>query len=166
MQVAESGALAVCSSSPTANIQMPRRLNKPSSIWRPLIRRAIRSTAGSKRYGRSSCQRTPDLTGGRSRAEGSNHGYKFNRVSARETFARLLATNAQAMHKNVRRHPHAVEDASQARRSDLVPGTSATVSSENHYFSDTARYSYSQSGPSISSERLDLPGAPDPLFRF
>jgi len=82
------------------------------------------------------------------------------------TFASLLATNAQAMHKNVRRHPHAVEDASQARRSDLVPGTSATVSSENHYFSDTARYSYSQSGPSISSERLDLPGAPDPLFRF
>jgi hypothetical protein len=82
------------------------------------------------------------------------------------TFASVLAANAQTMHQGARRHLHAINEASQTPRPYLDPGTSAAVGSEDHYFSDTARYSYSERGPSISSERLDLPGAPEPLFRF
>jgi hypothetical protein len=40
------------------------------------------------------------------------------------------------------------------------------VGSEDRYFSDTAPYSDSQLGPSISSDRFNFPKQSDPLFRF
>jgi len=112
------------------------------------------------------CHGAPDLSTRRAGLKDQIMATKIIVSALAVTFASVLATNAQAMHKGALLHPHSIDDASQERRSYLDAGTSAAVGSENHYFSDTARYSYSQSGPSISGERLDLPGAPDPLFRF
>jgi hypothetical protein len=60
-------------------------------------------------------------------------------------------------------------------RSYLDPGTSATVGSEDHYFSDTTGYSFSDVGAPFTRDaagfellptRLNPPGRPEPLFRF
>jgi hypothetical protein len=77
-----------------------------------------------------------------------------------------LATDAQAFHQRAHRRATALDVVGQTQRSYLDPGTSAAVGSEDHYFSDTALYSYNQLGPSISSDRLNFPRQSDPLFRF
>jgi len=90
--------------------------------------------------------------------------------------AATLATDAQALV----RHPHhrlaRVGDVVvHTGRSYLDPGTSAAVGSENHYFSDTAPYSFSGLGPSFTGQaagfellpnRLNPPGRAEPLFEF
>jgi hypothetical protein len=80
--------------------------------------------------------------------------------------ASTLFTDAQALHRQSQRHPSAGRNVEQTHRSYLDPGTSAAVGSENHYLSDTARYSYRQLGPAFANEHFDLPAEPDPLFRF
>ena len=60
-------------------------------------------------------------------------------------------------------------------RSYLDPGTSATVGSENHYFSDTTGYSFSNVGAPFTRDAAGFellptpanpPGRPEPLFQF
>lgn len=89
----------------------------------------------------------------------------------------LLAGGAQATEQRARhRHvaaTHRGDIIVHTGRSYLDPGTSATVGSENHYFSDTVPYG--PGGPTFSSAiggqellptRFNPPGRYEPLFRF
>lgn len=90
--------------------------------------------------------------------------------------AAMLGADAQALV----RHPHhrlarGGDVVVHTGRSYLDPGTSAAVGSEDHYFSDTAPYSYTGLGPAFSADtagferlpsRFNPPGRPEPLFQF
>jgi hypothetical protein len=98
--------------------------------------------------------------------EGTDMTRIFAVSAAAVVIASTLFTDAQALHRQTQRHPNAGRNVEQTHRSYLDPGTSAAVGSENHYLSDTARYSYRQLGPAFANEHFDLPAEPDPLFRF
>ncbi len=88
-----------------------------------------------------------------------------------------FAADAQA---SVLRHPHrhfarGGDVVVHTGRSYLDPGTSAAVGSEDHYFSDTAPYSFSGLGPSLTGAtagfellptQFSVPGRAEPLFQF
>ncbi|MGA2793970.1 MAG: hypothetical protein ABSE69_10615 [Roseiarcus sp.] len=88
----------------------------------------------------------------------------------------MLGADAQALV----RHPHhrlvrGGEVVVHTGRSYLDPGTSAAVGSENHYFSDTAPYSFSGLGAPFTGatagfellpSRFNPPGRAEPLFQF
>ena len=90
--------------------------------------------------------------------------------------AAVLGADAQALV----RHPHhrlarAGDVVVHTGRSYLDPGTSAAVGSENHYFSDTAPYSFSGLGAPFTGSiagfellpsRFNPPGRAEPLFQF
>lgn len=91
--------------------------------------------------------------------------------------AAMLGADAQALV----RHPHhrlvarGGDVVVHTGRSYLDPGTSAAVGSENHYFSDTAPYSFTGLGPSFTGaaagfellpSRFNPPGRAEPLFQF
>ena len=91
-------------------------------------------------------------------------------------FVGTLGADAQALSRHPRhRLARAGDVVVHTGRSYLDPGASAEVGSENHYFSDTAPYSFSGLGPSFSGAtagfellptRLNPPGRPEPLFQF
>ncbi len=91
-------------------------------------------------------------------------------------FAATLGADAQALTRHPRHHLARGGDVIvNTGRSYLDPGTSAEVGSENHYFSDTAPYSFTGLGPSFTGAtagfellptRLNPPGRAEPLFQF
>ncbi|MGO8797662.1 MAG: hypothetical protein ACLQE9_01770 [Roseiarcus sp.] len=107
----------------------------------------------------------------------ARHSKAFTVTAAALAFAAMLAADAQAQvrrphHRLVARNGDVVVHTG---RSYLDPGPTAAVGSENHYFSDTAPYSYTGLGPSFTGnvagfERLPTPlnppGRPEPLFQF
>ena len=107
------------------------------------------------------------------------HSKAFTVTALALAFAAMLGADAQA--QALVRHPHhrlvarSGDVVVHTGRSYLDPGASATVGSENHYFSDTAPYSYTGLGPSFTGnvagfERLPTslnpPGRAEPLFQF
>lgn len=107
---------------------------------------------------------------------------RHSRLLVAAAFALAFAAGgAHAQTSGRHPHPHARIAARagdvvvHTGRSYLDPGTSAAVGTEDRYFSDTERYSFTQVGPSFSDNtagferlptRFNPPGQTEPLFRF
>jgi len=106
---------------------------------------------------------------------------RHSKILIPTTLALALAAAFGADAQPLVRHPHhrlvarGGDVVVHTGRSYLDPGTSAPVGSENHYFSDTAPYSYSSLGASFTGpvagfellpNQFRPPGRAEPLFQF